>query len=142
MRARDLRQKYELVNVGHRFGKVSVLATMLGKFYSKKIERTSNADRMKFNGRLVQINMNLIGPSIVAFVRSLVGNFRETRKLQYVQNHKTNFQKANETNVDLDQRTLELQSIGIRCPLELLGINLTWRCSQDTHLSKTVPHDY
>ena len=21
-------------------------------------------------------------------------------------------------------------------------MNLTWRCSQDTHLSKTVPHDY
>ena len=63
-------RKYELVDVGHRFGKVSVLATMPGKFYSRKLQRSSNADRLKFNGRLVQINMNLIGPSIVAFVRS------------------------------------------------------------------------
>ena len=60
---------------------MSVLATMPGKFYSKKLERTSNADRLKFNDRLVPIDIDLIGPAIVAFVRSLVGNFRETQKL-------------------------------------------------------------
>ena len=87
-------QKLELVDVGHRFEKVSVLATMPGKFYSKKLERTSNADRLKFKGSSVQINMNLIGPSIVAFVRRLLVNFRETRKLQTLQTHKTQLQKV------------------------------------------------
>ena len=53
-----------------------------------------NADRLKFNSQLVQINMNLIGPSIVAFVRRLVGNFRETRKLQIVETHTTQLQKV------------------------------------------------
>ena len=85
LRAHDLVQIHELVDVaGHRFGKLSVLATMPGEFYSRKLERTSNADRLKFNGRLVQIYINLIGPSIVAFVSSLLGNVCETRKL-----HKT-----------------------------------------------------
>ena len=79
LHAHDLVQKEELVDVGHRFGKVSVFATMPSHFYPKKLERTLNADRLNFNSRLVQINMNLIGPSIVAFVRSsLLGNFHET----------------------------------------------------------------
>jgi len=41
--------KYEVVAVGHRFGKLSVLATMPGNFYPKKLEQTSNADRLKSN---------------------------------------------------------------------------------------------
>jgi len=61
LRAHDLMQKHELVDV---------FATMRGNFYSRKLERTSNADRLKVNGRLVQINLNLIGSAIVAFVRS------------------------------------------------------------------------
>ena len=56
--------------MGHRFGKVSVLATMPGDFYPKKLKSTPNADRLKFNGWLAQIDMNLIGPAIVDFVRS------------------------------------------------------------------------
>jgi len=70
LRAHDIAQKYKVVAVGHHFGKVSVLAIMTGNFYPKKLEWTSNADRLKFNGRLAQIDMNLIGPAIVAFVRS------------------------------------------------------------------------
>ena len=70
LRAHDLVRKHELVDVGHRFGKVSVLATMPGNFYSRKLERTLNTDRLKFNGRFVQSNINWIGPAIVAFVRS------------------------------------------------------------------------
>jgi len=75
-------QKHELVVMGHRFGKVSVFAIIPGKFYPKKLEWTPNADRLKFNDRSVQIDMNLIEEAIVAFVRSWLGNFRETRKLQ------------------------------------------------------------
>jgi len=86
-------QKQEVVDVGHHFEKVGVLATMPGKFYSRKLERTLNADQLKFNGRLVQIIMNLIGGAIVAFVRSLLGNFCESRKVQTVQTHKTSHQK-------------------------------------------------
>jgi len=44
LRARDLMREHELVDVGHRFGKASVLATVPGKFYSRKLEGTSNAD--------------------------------------------------------------------------------------------------
>ena len=43
LRAHDLVQKHELVDVGNRFGKVSVLDTMPGNFYSRKLVRTSNA---------------------------------------------------------------------------------------------------
>ena len=89
LRARDLARYRELVAVGHRFEKVSVLATMPSQIHHEKLERTSNADRLKFNDRLVPIDIDLIGPAIVAFVRSLVGNFRETRKLQTVETHKT-----------------------------------------------------
>ena len=78
-----------MLDVGPHFGKVGVLATMPGKFYSRKLERTLNADRLKLNSRLVQINVNFIGPAIIAFVRSLLGIFRESRKLQTVQTHKT-----------------------------------------------------
>jgi len=88
------RAKIELVDVGHRFGKVSVLATMSGHFYLRKLERILNADRLKFNNQLVPIYMDLIGPSIVASVRSLLGNFRETQKLQRIQKHKTQLQKV------------------------------------------------
>ena len=70
LHAHDLVRKHELVDVGHRFGKVSVLATISGSFYSRKFERILSADRLKFNGQFVQIYMNLIGPSIVAFVRT------------------------------------------------------------------------
>ena len=70
LRAHDLVQKHELADVGHRFGKVSVLATIPGNFYLNKLDQTSNADHLKFNGRLVQINLNLIVPAVVAFVLS------------------------------------------------------------------------
>ena len=70
LRAHDIARKHEVVDVGHRFGKVSVLATMPGKFYLRKLERSLNDNRLKFNSRLVQINMNLIDQAIVAFVRS------------------------------------------------------------------------
>ena len=73
---------------------MSVLATMPSQIYSRKLERTSNADRLKFNDRSVQIDMNLIEEAIVAFVRSLVGNFRETRKLQSLETHKTLYKTA------------------------------------------------
>ena len=73
---------------------MSVLAIIAGKFYSKKLERTLNADQLKFNGRSAKIDMKLIEEAIVAFVRSLLGNFHETRKLQLVQSHKTHCQKA------------------------------------------------
>ena len=82
LRARDLARYWELVAVGHRFEKVSVLATMPSQIYLRKLEWTSNADRLKFNDRSVQIDMNLIEEAIVAFVRSWPGNFRKTRKLQ------------------------------------------------------------
>ena len=52
---------------------------MPGNFYSKKLEWTSNANRLKFNGWFSQIDMNLIGPAIVAFVRSQLDNIRETK---------------------------------------------------------------
>ena len=55
LRARDLVRKHELVDVGHRFGKVGVLATMPGNFYLRKLKLTPDADQLKFNGRLVQI---------------------------------------------------------------------------------------
>ena len=70
LRAHDLTHKYKLVDVGHRFRKVSVLATMSVKFYPKKLEWTSNADWLKFNSRSAQMCLGLIGPAIVAFVRS------------------------------------------------------------------------
>ena len=82
LRARDLARYWELVAVGHRFEKVSVLATMPSQIHPKKLERTSNADRLKFNDQSVQIDMNLIEEAILAFVRSWLGNFCETRKLQ------------------------------------------------------------
>ena len=69
LRARDLARYRELVAVGHRFEKVSVLATMPSQIHSKKLEWTSNADRLKFEGPLVQINISFIGWAIVAFVR-------------------------------------------------------------------------
>jgi len=47
-----------------------VLATMPGNFHSKKLEWASNAYWLKFNGQFFQINMNLIGRAIVAFVSS------------------------------------------------------------------------
>ena len=81
MRARDLARSRELVGVWHRFEKVSVLATMPSQIYLRKLEWTSNADRLKFNDRSVQIDMNSIEEAIVAFVRSWLGNCRETRKL-------------------------------------------------------------
>jgi len=94
LQGHDLARKYELVVVGHRFGKVSVLATMWCIFYPKKLEWTLNADPLKFNGRSALMYMNLIEGAIVAFVRSLLGNFHETRKLQAIQTHKIQLQKA------------------------------------------------
>ena len=70
LRARDLAQYQELVGVGPRFGKVSVLATMPSKIYPRKLEWTSNADRLKLNGWFTKPNKISIGPAIVAFVRS------------------------------------------------------------------------
>ena len=65
------------------------MATMPSQIYSRKLEWTSNADRLKFNDRSEVSDMGLIGAAIVAFVRSWLGNFRETRKLQTVETHKT-----------------------------------------------------
>ena len=64
------REKCKFVDMGHRFGNVSVLATIPGHFHLKKLEWTSNANRLKFNGWLVHSNISFIGPAIVAFVRS------------------------------------------------------------------------
>ena len=38
LRGHNLVQKYEVVAVGHRFGKVSVLATMWCNFYPKNLD--------------------------------------------------------------------------------------------------------
>ena len=73
---------------------MSVLATMPSQIYSRKLEWTSNADRLKFNDRSVQIDMSLIEEAIVGFVPRWLGNFCETRKLQYVETHKTTCKKA------------------------------------------------
>ena len=70
LRAHDLMRKHELVDVGHRLGKVSVLATLRGNFYSRKLEWTSNADRLKFHSWSALIDMHLIGWAIVIFVCS------------------------------------------------------------------------
>ena len=58
LRAHDLARYRELVGAGHRFGKVSVLAIMSSKIYPKQLERTVNADRLKFNGWLAQIHLS------------------------------------------------------------------------------------
>ena len=50
LQARELAGYCELVAVGHRFGKVSVLATMPNQIHHEKLEWTSDADRLKFNG--------------------------------------------------------------------------------------------
>ena len=84
LRARDLARSCTFVGVGHRFGKVSVLAIMPSQIYSEKLEWTLNADCLKFNGRLAQIHFNLIGPAIVAFLRKKLANFCETQKSQHV----------------------------------------------------------
>ena len=70
LRTRELAQSCELVAVGHRFGKVSVLAIMSSQIYQENLEWTSNADRLKFNGRSAISDMGLIGAAIVAFVCS------------------------------------------------------------------------
>ena len=84
LQARDLIQSRKLVGVGHRFGKVGVLAIMSSKIYPGKLEWTLNADCLKFNGQFAKPNKSFIGPAIVAFVRRKLGNFRETQKLQQI----------------------------------------------------------
>ena len=69
LRARDLAQYRELVGVGHRFGNVSVLATMPSQIHHKKLEWTPNVDRLKFHNRCCQSNISFIGGAIVAFLR-------------------------------------------------------------------------
>ena len=49
--------------------------------YPGKLECTSNADQLKFNGRLAQIYLNLIGQAIVSFVRRKQVNFCDLQKL-------------------------------------------------------------
>ena len=93
LRALDLARYWELVAVGHRFEKVSVLATMPSQIYLRKLEWTSNADRLKLNDWSVQIDINLIEEAFVAFVRSWLGTICETRKLQQIQTHKTHRKK-------------------------------------------------
>ena len=51
LRACYLARYRELVGVWHRFGKVSVLALMPSQICAEKLELTSNADRLKLNGR-------------------------------------------------------------------------------------------
>ena len=94
LKVRDLAQYRELVGVGLRFGKVSVLAIMSSKKIPGKLEWTWNAEHLKFNYWFGQRNISFVGPAIVAFVRRKLGNFRESQKLQLVQTHKTKLQKA------------------------------------------------
>jgi len=44
--------------------------------------------------------------------------------------------------MSIGAKRVELQLIGIQCPLELLRMKVTWHCRQDTHISKTLPHGY
>ena len=74
-RACDLARYRKLVGVVHCFGKVSVLAIISNKIYPGKLEWTSNADCLKFNGRFAKPNKSFIGPAIVAFVHRKLGNF-------------------------------------------------------------------
>ena len=69
----------------------------------------------------------------------VIFTFRENYLLS---TYKSYDSSTNETNVAQTASTLELQPSGIWCLLELLGMNLTWRCSQDTHIFKTVTHGY
>jgi len=78
LRAHDLARYRKLLGVGHCFGKVSVLAIIPSKIYLGELEWTSNADRLKLNGRFANPNKSFIGPAIVAVVRRKLGNFRET----------------------------------------------------------------
>ena len=87
-------QARELVGVGHRFGKVGVLAIMPSQMYAEKLEWTSNPDRLNLNGRLAQIHFNLIGRDIVAFLCRKLGNFCKTQKSEHVQTHKTQLQPS------------------------------------------------
>jgi len=68
LRARDLARSRKLVAMWHRYGKVSVFAIMSSTIYLEKLEWISNANQLKFNGRLAQIHLNLIGRAIIAFV--------------------------------------------------------------------------
>jgi len=67
---------------------------MSSQIYLEKLEWTLNTNRLKFNGRLAQIHLNLIGQAIVAFVRRKLAKYRELQKLQSVQTHKTQRQKV------------------------------------------------
>ena len=49
---------------------------------------------------------------------------------------------TNYIHANLGQPAIELQLIGMQCSHKLLWINCTCHYSQDTHLSKTVPHIY
>ena len=90
---------------------------------------------MKVNGWLVPIYMDLIGSSIVAFVRSLLGNFRETQNYKRFKHTGHNFRKL----VIIQATTHPCQhavqrstpSIGIsfeRC--SMLAWWHIWRCCQ------------
>ena len=94
LQAHDLTQEHKVVGAGHRFGKASIFAIMPGNVHPEKLKWTSNADQLMFNKRLVQINMNLIGGAIVAFVRSWLGNFCKSQPLQTVQTHTIQCQKS------------------------------------------------
>ena len=54
LQVRDLARYCELVGVGHRFGKMSVLATMPSQIYPGELEW--NADRLKLNGWFAKPN--------------------------------------------------------------------------------------
>jgi len=94
LQAHNLARKHKLVGVGHCFGKVSVLATMPGNFHPKKLKWTSNADQLKFNGRVVQIDMNIIGQAIIAFVCSQLCNVCESQELLASLTHKIQYQTS------------------------------------------------
>ena len=75
LQARDLMRSQKLVGVGHRFGKVNVLAIMSSKIYPKKLEWTSNANQIKFNGRLAQIHLTILIELYCSFCTQIASSF-------------------------------------------------------------------
>jgi len=58
--------------VGRNVCQVAKLIQVASNFYPKKLQWILDDNQLKFNGRLAQIDMNLIGPAIIAFVRMVV----------------------------------------------------------------------
>ena len=67
-------------------------------------------------------------------------NFHYSQKSASFLRTQTTIELNQLCQVDLGQQTVELQSICIWCPLKLPRMNVTWHYSQDTHLTKMMPH--